>query len=86
MKVISYIMKDIFHLTENHYNLRNNSTLKRKCTETIFSLVSKICQFVPNLIKDSTSLKLFKKEFKLWAIEKCLCRHCKKYLSNVVFV
>ena len=62
MKVISYIMKDIFHLTENHYNLRNNSTLKRKCTETIFSLVSKIWQFVPNLIKNSTSLKLFKKK------------------------
>ena len=52
------IMKDIFHFVEKHYNLKNNSTLKRRCndlvhlgTQIISSLAPKIWELVPNAIK-----------------------------------
>ena len=86
-------MKDIFHFAETPCNLRNNSTLKRRCirevyfgTETISSLTPKICELVPNASKINTSLELFKKEIKLWTIDECPCRLCKLYIGSEGFV
>ena len=56
------LMKDIFHLVEKLYNLRNNSTVKRTCNS---SVAPKICQLVPNAVKNATSLEFFDKETKL---------------------
>ena len=68
------IMKDIFHFVEKPYNLRNNSTLKRRYnrsvyfgTETISSLAPKTWELAPNAI-------LFNKEIKLWTTDKYLFR------------
>ena len=85
-------MKDIFHFSEEPYNLRNNSTLKRRCNhsvyftiETISSLSRKIWELVPNVIKNATSLELLKK-IKLWRTDKYPCRLCKVYIGNADFV
>ena len=86
-------MKDIFHFVEKTYNLRNNSTLKRRCNsllylgrKTIFSTGPKFWELVPNAIKNATSLELFIKEIKLWTTDKCPCSLCKIYIGNVSFV
>ena len=77
-------MKDIFHFVEKPYELRDNSNLKRRCnrsvyfdTETIFSLAPKICKLVSNVIKNATSVELFKKDITLWTKDKFPCRLCK---------
>ena len=53
------ITKDIFHFAEKPYNLRNNSTLKRRCnrsvyfgTETKSSLAPKIWESDPKKIRN----------------------------------
>ena len=83
-------MKDISYFAEKAYNRRNNSNLKKRCNrlvyfvrETISSLAPKIWELVPNEIKNATSLGLFKKQFKLWRADKCVCRLCNIYKSNI---
>ena len=67
--LIPEIMKDIFCFVEKTYNLKNNSTLKRSCndslyfdTENISSLAPKIWEFVPNAIKHAASLESSEKK------------------------
>ena len=60
------IMKDIFHFVQKPYNLRNDSTLKRRKngtvyfgTESISSLAPKIWEIVPCEIKNAKSRDIF---------------------------
>ena len=86
-------MKDISYFAEKAYNPRNNSKKKKKkkrcsylvyfVTETISSLAPKIWELVPNEIKNATSLGLFKKQFKFCRADKCVCRLCNIYKSNI---
>ena len=39
-----------------------------------------------NELKDIGNLAAFKKEIKKWSPEKCPCRYCKVYISNVGFI
>ena len=85
------IMKGIFQFFEMPYNLRKNSTLKRRCnwsvylgTETMSSLSPKIWEYVS--IKNATWLGLFKKEIKIWKTDKCPCMLCKIHVSSVGLV
>ena len=87
------IMKDIFHFVQKPYNLRNDSTLQKRTnrrvyfgTESISSLAPKIWEIVPCEIKNAKSLDIFKKRIKLWTINKCPCRLCKRYIGNVGFI
>ena len=88
-----YIYIYIYFFFEKSYTLRNNSTLKRTYirsvylgTETISFLALKIWELVPNTIKNATSLKLFKKQIKLWTTDECTCRLCKICICSVGFV
>ena len=55
-------------------------------TETLSYLGPKIWLLIPNEIKASSSLKLFKKSIKKWKPLRCPCRLCKLYVGGVGFV
>ena len=86
-------MKSIFPLSYNIYDLRHNSDFKRENirtvtygSETISYRGPEIWELVPNDIKQSLSLDLFKKQIKQWKPIGCQCRICKIYIANVGFI
>ena len=87
------IMKIVFHFNKNiSYNLRsrnelysrNPKTVKYE-TETISCLAPKIWFLVPNAIKSSKLLDVFKSKIRQWK-PNCPCRLCKNYLRHVSFI
>ena len=87
------IMKNVFHLITNiPYNLRSRNELYSRTsktvkygTETISYLAPKIWSLVPNAIKSSKPLDVFKSKIRQWEPD-CLCHLCKKYLQRVGFI
>ena len=87
------IMKNVFHFNTNiPYNLRSRSELYSRNpktvkygTETISYLAPKIWSLVPNAIKSSKSLDVFKSKIRQWEPD-CPCRLCKNYLQHVSFI
>ena len=87
------IMKNVFHFnTDIPYNLRSRSerysrNLKtvKYGTETISYLAPKILSLVPNAIKSSKSLDVFKFKIRQWEPDSP-CRLCKNYLQQVGFI
>ena len=85
------LMNHIFKLSgEQTYNLRKLSQFYRpkvnsvyNGTESVSFLGPIIWDFVPNERKDIGNLAAFKKAGKKWSPEKCPCRICKVYISNV---
>ena len=84
------LMNEIFQLKNSTYNLRKNTTRNVRSvyygTETISYLGPKIWELVPNEIKNSTSLSIFKRKIKYWIPNDCPCRLCKVYVANVGFI
>ena len=87
------LMNEIFQLKDSTYNLRKNTTFKTRNvksvyygTETISYLGPKIWELVPNEIKNSTTLSIFKSKIKDWIPNDCPCRLCKEYVANVGFI
>ena len=87
------IMKNVFHFNTNiPYNLssrselysRNPKTVKYE-TETIFYLAPKIWSLLPNVIKSSKSLDVFKSKIRQWE-PNFPCRLYKNYLQHVGFI
>ena len=86
-------MKNVFHLNTNiPYNLRSRRELDcrnpktvKYGTETISYLVPKIWPLVPNAIKRSKSLDVFKSKIRQGEPD-FLCRLCKNYLQHVGFI
>ena len=75
------------------YELRGNNFLERRrvksvrCgTESMSSLAPKIWEILPNEIKDSDTLQIFKAKIKKWVPVECPCRLCKIYLPQVGFI
>jgi len=84
---------ELFQFVEKPYNLRNNGSLKRKIdktvnygSESLSSLAPKIWELLPTSIKEETILSKFKAKIKTWTTDKCPCRLCKKYISNIGFI
>ena len=80
------LMNDIFHFVEKPYNLRSDYTLERKRDHTVYhgseslsSLAHKLWNLLPNLIKNSASLKEFKTKINTWEFDRCPCKTRKKY-------
>ena len=70
------IMKNVFHLNTNiSYNLRSRSELYIRDPKIV----------VPNAIKSSKSLEVFKSKIRQWEPD-CPCRLCKNYLQHVGFI
>jgi len=87
------IISDIFQFTNKPYNLRNQSILQRAKNRTVYhgdesisSLAPKIWELIPNALKNENSLATFKDKIKEWTTEKCPCRLCKKYITNLGFI
>ena len=83
-------MKNVFHFNTNiPYNLRSRSELYSRNpktvkygTETISYLAPKIWPLVPNAIKSSKSLDVFKSKIRQWEPD-CPCCLCKRITCNM---
>ena len=88
------IMKDVFPLnTSSNYDIRNRPTFFTRRVRSVFNgteslsyLAPKIWELVPENIKTAESLSKFKFLIKQWKPEKCPCRLCRLYISQVGFV
>ena len=87
------LLKEVFAPRQCNYDLRGNNFLERRrvksvryATESISFLASKIWEILPNEIKDSYTLQIFKAKIKKWVPIECLCRLCKIYLPPAGFI
>jgi len=87
------IMKQIFPMTLNPYNLRNKNPFISSNvhsvyngTETISYRGPQIWALVPNDIKHSKSSTEFKRRIRKWKPNDCPCRICKRFIANIGFV
>ena len=87
------IMRNVFELEDQCYNLRNANNLKRHIvhtsqygSESVGFLAPKIWATIPKEIKNSDSLAEFKAKIKMWKGDNCTCRLCKNYIANVGFL
>ena len=86
-------MKDIFMERNISYNLRHGSDAqlpKVRTTsfgiETTVYLGNKLWQLIPQEIKESSTLPIFKKRIRSWNGDECNCRLCKTYILKVGFL
>ena len=88
------IMNEIFQFFENPvYELRSgvhlpgrNSRTVFFGTESIINLGAKLWNVVPENIKSSESLNVFKSKIKHWSPNHCPCRICKTYIGQIGFI
>ena len=87
------LMKDIFPISRNPYNLRQDSQFSKPRintvyhgTESISNLWPKIWDLVPSNLTEISDLDKFKKAIKQWKPEDCPCRLCKVFVQNVGFL
>ena len=85
------IMSDIFKLRENTYNLRNfhifesqNPRTKKFGFDSIAYRASQLWKIVPEEIRNSAHLPMFKKKIKVPLVS-CSCNCCGKYIHYVGF-
>ena len=86
------IIKEVFSLKENvpyctkfPFKTRNVRTVAYG-TNTLSFLGPKIWAIVPTAIKESKSLVEFKREICKWKPERCPCRLCDTYITDLGFV
>ena len=88
------IMTEIFKFCDNTtHNLRSGQVLERRHNrttnfgvESISTLGAKIWALVPENLRQSTSLNIFKRGIKKWNPSNCPCRLCKIYVQNMGFI
>ena len=92
-KMAPELLNEIFQEKTASYNLRRNSNFFiRKVhsvyhgTESLSFLGPKIWELVPEGLKQSESLEIFKNKIKKWVPLRCPCRLCRIYLQNVGFI
>ena len=80
-------MSELFQLKSIKYNLRKGKplfpTILKRHT---MALAPKIWQLIPDTIKNSDSLDVFKRNIKLRIPTACPCKLCKTYIQHVGFV
>ena len=86
-------MQDLFTDKLNHYDLRKsrqwemyNVRTVKYGTETIRYMGPKTWEIVPKEIKDSETLREFKKKIRTWKPVGCRCRLCKTYIAQIGFI
>ena len=91
-KISPQLMSEVFPLktsvkyfSDNPFMTRNVRTV-RYGTETLAHLAPKIWVIIPKDIKESRSLKLFKRRIKLWKPVECPCKLCRTYICGVGFI
>ena len=86
-------LNEIFKERNIQYNLKGNSSfISRNVnsvyhgTESLAFLGPKIWDLVPDEIKTSENINIFKDKIKKWVPENCPCRLCRTYIQNVGFI
>ena len=87
-------MNEIFVKNAQHYyDLRNKTEFNRNNVKTVYNgtetltfLGPRIWEIVADYIRKSNSFEEFKLKMKLWKIENCPCRLCKRFLPQVGFL
>ena len=84
---------DIFVRTSHSVNLRSKPDLLIPSVKSVLKGKNSLRYFgslmwnsLPNNIKNSESLSVFKAKIKSWKPDNCACRLCKTYLNGVGFI
>ena len=88
------IMNDILTLDENaSYNLRSGVTVTRRNIrtnkfgfETITTIGAVLWRNLPNDIKNSDSLNIFKHRIKQWTPDNCSGKICRNLIKNLEYI
>ena len=88
------IMNDILTWDENaSYNLRSGVTVTRRNIrtnkfgfETITTIGAVLWRNLPNDIKNSDSLNIFKHRIKQWIPDNCPCKICRNFMKNLGYI
>ena len=94
MGISPKIMNEIFRFSKNFvYSLRSGIQLEKPGINTVHFgsestvyLEAKIWELIPENIKVSESVDIFKSKIKKWVPEFYPCRLCKTYVNQVGFV
>ena len=86
----SNILSEVFKVLDKPYNFRRNTIFDSRNIHTehfgidsLSYLGPKLWSQIPNEIKDSESLNIFKSKIKSWKPSLCPCRLCKIYVPNL---
>ena len=84
------IMKNVFPLIDNPYNLRNETKFKSRNVhtvqygiETASFVAPRIWSSIPRNCKECSSVNEFKAKIKFWYPENCPCKLCKNYIYQI---
>ena len=88
------IMGDIFSLSENSsYNLRCGVTVNRRNIrrrkfgfETVSTIRAIIWNDLPVELKNVESLKILEQKIKLWSLNDCPCKICRKFIKYLGYI
>ena len=87
------IMAKVFKVNERNYNLRTDTSFSTNNVRTmnygqqsISYLAPKIWNLVPEDIKESATVTLFKAKIKRWVPDVCPCTLCQIYIPNLGFI
>ena len=86
------LLNEVFVPCQCNYELRENNFLERRVksvtygTESISYLAPKLWKILPNKIKDSDAIQIFKATIKSWVPVAWHGRPCKIYLPQVEFI
>ena len=87
-------MNSVFELNDNPYSLGNdmaffklrNVRTVRYGIETASFVGPRIWNSLPQEIKESTSLQIFKSKIKSWTPKNCPCKLCKNYMQHLGYL
>ena len=89
----SSLMTEIFTVKDTGYKLRGDNKLISDTIktvnygkETISYLAPKIWELIPEEIRNSCSLTIFKGHIRAWIPINCPCRLCKEYIPNLGYL
>ena len=87
------VKKDFVFQENENYDLRSGTALANKNlhteyfgTDTITNLGPKLWKFVPDEIKNSSQLSIFKSRIKTWTTANCPFRLCKTFVKDLGFI
>ena len=86
MKLFNIFKNPVYELRSGVHLASRNSRTVFFGTESIINLGEKLWNMVPENIKSSESLNVFKFKIKYWTPNHCPCRICKTYIGQVGFI
>ena len=91
--LVPTITNSIFEIKDIEYNLRNKINFKscrinsvRYAIHSLTYLGRKIWKIVPEDIKKSESLNVFRTKIKKWISRDCPCKFCRPFIQNLGYI